>query len=306
MTRHQNDQYKMLELVEFHFNNNASVWSANVLMADVKNALSAKLVEINVAFGLQIKKTTGATKGKSSLRADLEEKGFRLTTALKTYASLNPDGKHLDKRLFIAKSAFVLFREAELLVTVENLNGAAAEIIGALQPYGITQATLDELMAARTAFLEMAVVPGEIFSARKEATQAIATLLREAIGLLKSQMDGLVELLRPAEPEFAQNYFNDRRTRQTAHRKLSLSITTMDAGANVPLAKANIEVVGHGIKRVSNKNGHNKVRNLKEGYYSLSVSRAGFVPQTIPITVISGQTTQLIIQMQTVLEEVSQ
>jgi len=297
MTREQNDQYSMLNLIEFHFKNNESVWSSNILVSDVKAAFSAKLNEINTAGGMQKERSTGATKDKADARVALEEKGFFISSVLKSYAFINSDHDLLNKKVYITSSGFRLFREAELLVAIENLNATATEIIEALQPYGVTQATLDALMAARTDFLNVMSLPRKIISTRKATTETIATLLQQAVALLDDRMDSLMVVFKSTEAHFFNGYFNDRRIHRTGHRKLSLRITTLDDSTYMPLADAKIEVVGHGIKRRSGENGQNKVQNLKEGYYNLAVSRAGFASQNIRFSIISGETTHLVIEM---------
>jgi len=298
MTRDQVDQWNMLNLVLYHFDNNASIWSSNILISEVKATLSAKMNQIDAAAVLQSESSTGATKDKARLRTLLENKGLFVSSALTAYANRNPDPEHLNKKLEINKSSFSLFREAELLLAIENLHAAATEIIGALEPYGVFPITLDKLLGARTDYLNYMSRPEEITATRKAATGAIAVLLHEAIALLEGQMDHMMMVFRDTEPQFYSVYFKDRKIQRTGDRKLSLLITTLRAGTRTPLAKANIEIVGHRIKRISNQSGLNRVQNLKEGHYTLSVGLPEFVSQTIPFSIVNHQTTQLVIEME--------
>jgi len=303
MNKIQLENYRMLGTIQNHFESHPEIWASNVLIADAKAKLSAKIGQIDQAGRIQMENSTGATIGKAKLRVELEKKGFFVSTVLSAYANINPGPEPLNKRLQITKYRFTKFRESDLLVAIDELNAAATPIIASLAPYGVTQDTLMELMEAKIAFFNMMNLPDDITATRKNATIMIAQLLREAIELLKSRMDFLMEALRYTETQFFNIYFYERAIHHIGVRKMSLVITTLQANDSAPLAKAEIEVVGHGIKRKSGQSGMNRVQNLKEGHYTLSVTRAGFVPQKIPFSVVHGETTQIVVEME--LEEVS-
>jgi len=300
MNKKQVDQYNMLLTVEFHFDNNAPIWTSNIPVSDVKTAFSAKIDEINEAALQQSENSKGATKDKAELRKNLEEKGFFVSAAISAYAAANPGKNQLYNEVHIAKSTFLLFRTPELLTRIEELNNAAMTVIENLEPYGVTQQILTDMMTARDAFLHITRLPEEITTLRKGATENIADLLHEASSLLENQMDNLMEVLRTTQPDFVKAYFNDRIIHHIGERRLSLEILTLDAATNTPLAEAQIEIVGKGIKRISSEKGLNRVQNLQEGYYTLTVSRVKFEPQTIPFAIVNGETTQLVIELQRV------
>jgi len=298
MQKEQVNRYNMLLTVEFHFDDNAPIWTSNIPISDVKTALSNIIDQITAAATQQGKNSTGTTKNKALLRTDLEEKGLFLSEALSAYAAANHGQDIMYDEVHIPKSTFPRFREDELLVKIENLNASALLVLENLEPYGVTQQTLTDMMAAREAFFQITRRPVEIASSHKTATDIIPTLLNQAEALLDNQMDNLVGVLKATQPEFVSTYFNDRKIHHIGVRTLSLEILTLDASTNSPLAEAHIEIVGKGIKRISSDKGQNRVQNLLEGYYTLSVSHPDFVSQTIPFTIITHETTQLVIEMQ--------
>jgi len=300
MNKRQVGQYNMLLTVETHFNINAEIWSGNDLISSTKAALSEVLEQISAQTVLQRNNSTGATLDKASLRKDLEEKGFFIRCMLSAYLHMHPGQNQEFKRLDITRSAIKRLRENDLLAYIEELNTAASLLIVPLEPYGITEATLTALMAARTAFHAIMSVPVEVTANRRDATMAIAVLLPQATALLKKTMDKLMELFRSAQPDFVNVYFMERRIHHIGTRTLALMITTLDAMDYMPLAEARIEVMGHGIKRISAEKGRNKVQNLKEGYYKLSVSRTGYESQLISFSIISGKTTHVIVELEAV------
>jgi len=298
MKKEQVDHYRMLHAVQSHFDSNPAIWSSNIPVSDVKTALSTKLEQIAEAALLQSTDSTGVTIDKARLRTDLEAKGFFVCSVLRAYANLNPSYNLLSKKLQITKAGFARFRENDLLVAIDDLDAAAASVIESLAPFGVTQTTLDELMAARAAFHNIMNRPDEVTVNRKSATNLIAQLLGEGLALLEDKMDHLMVIFSETEPQFRNVYFYDRAIHRTGKRKLSLLITTLDADGSSPLAKANIEVVGHGIKRISNKSGLNRVQNLKEGHYTMTVSHPDFISQTIPFSIVHHQTTEVFVELE--------
>jgi len=301
MKKEQIDHYSMLHAVQNHFDSNPEIWSSNIPVSDIKTALSAKLEQIAEAALMQSTDSTGATIDKARLRSDLEAKGFFVCSVLRAYANLNPSCNLLCKRLQITKARFAKLRENDLLVAIDDLDAAAASVIEFLAPFGVTQTTLDGLMAARVAFHNIMNRPDEITGNRKNATALITQLLREAVALLEDKMDHLMVIFSETEPQFRNVYFYDRAIHRTGKRKMSLLITTLEADGSTPLVKAEIEVVGHGIKRISNKSGLNRVQNLKEGHYMLSVSCPDFISQMIPFIIINHQTTEVVVEMDAVI-----
>jgi len=302
MNKRQIDQYTMLHRVATHFDINPTIWGSNVLISDTKTALSTKLEQIMAAAALQSDNSTGATLDKASLRKDLEEKAFFITLAICAYTSLNPGQKELYQTVFITKTALSRSREAELLLYIERLHEAAESILENIAPYGVTESVIAELIAARTAFYDIMTTPAAITSSRKDATKAISYLLHQAMAILDDTMDRIIVVLRPSQPQFVNVYFNDRKIHPTGTRTISLEITTINAIDKSPLAEAQIEIIGKKIKRISSKKGKNKVQNLKEGNYTLSVTHPDFVSQMIPFTIISGETTQIVVELEEVAE----
>jgi len=304
MKKKFDDQYNMLLAVETQFDTNAPIWTSNIPISDAKTALSGLIDQITTVARQQKVTSTGMTMDKAALRTDLETKGIFLSSALSGYASANAGQVHLFKNVHIAKSEFAKLRGADLLETIDNLKDAAISVMENLAPYGVTAATLTELTATRVALHEILKMPEQIISDRKDATDAIPVLLHQATALLEKTMDNLIETLRAVEPHFVNVYFNVRKIHNTGERTLSLETTVLDATNNIPLAKVHIEIVGQNIKRISTEKGQNRVQNLKEGNYTLSVNHLGFVPQMIPFMVISGETTQIVIEMQKEVSEI--
>ncbi|MES2544807.1 MAG: hypothetical protein V4548_07970 [Bacteroidota bacterium] len=298
MQKTQIDQYDMLLTVENHFDDNPTLWNANVPVTAAKTLLSAKIDAIATEVALQLVNPTGITIDKANLRTDLENKGYVLSAALSGYASATPNKTELYNRVHFAKSDFPRFREAELIGIITNLHRDATAELANLAPYGVTAAILTALLNANNAFGVIMKNPNEAIARRKSATDKIADLLPDVLLFLETRLDNLIVGLTTAQPQFVTMYSSLRALNSTATNPLSLTITTLEAVTNLPIANVNIELVGEGITRVSSDRGYNTVQNLVSGNHQLGTSHPNFVSQTIPFTVVSGETTELVVVLE--------
>ncbi len=110
-------------------------------------------------------------------------------------------------------------------------------------------------------------------------------------------MDNLIVTIRTSQPEFVDIYNDVRTINDSAVNPLSPTITTLEAGTKMPIANAQLEIVGEGITRVSSERGYNTVQNLVGGPHDVVATRPNFVTQTVHFTVVSVETTELVVQM---------
>jgi len=304
MLKTQIDQYDMLLSVEGHFDENSTLWTDNEPITAAKTMLSGKIDGIAREVAIQLVNPTGITVDKAYLRSVVENKGFILSAAVSAYAASTPGKTDLYNKVHYTKTDFSRFREAELIGVITNLHRDATSELTNLAPFGVTNATLSSLMAANDAFGAIMKNPTQAIAKRKSATNRIGVLLPEAIEMLETQMDNLIVAFSAIQPQFSDIYWNVRAIHNSGSGHLSLTITTLDARNNDPIANADLVIVGEGITRVSSERGYNTVKNLPEGNHQLTVSHPNFATQTISFTTVSGETTELVITMENVMANV--
>lgn len=296
MEKRQIDQYDMLLSVENHFDDNATLWNTNVPLSTAKTEFSTKLTDLATQVALQLENPTGTTLVKDAARENLEALAFRIVAAARGYAS-QADLKDLYRRVDFSKTDFSRFRDAELVGVVTNLVQDLEPVAVELESFGVNADTLEDLGVANTTFGNLMKNPTEAIAKRKAATDKIATLLPPLMDFLTMRMDNLIVAISDAQPEFVDIYYNVRTINDTATNPLSLTITTLEAGTQVPIANAQLEIVGEGITRISSERGYNTVQNLASGPHDLLATHPNFVTQTVRFTVVSGETTELVVQM---------
>jgi hypothetical protein len=300
MQKTQIDQYDMLLTVENHFDDNTTAWNANVPITAAKTLLSAKIDAIAIQVALQLVNPTGATADKTNQRANLETKGLALSAALSGYAASTAGKTDLYNRVYFTPNDFYKFREAELIGIITNLHREATAELANLAPFGVTAATLTALLTANNAFGAIMKNPNEAIARRKSATDKIAVLLPEAITILETRLDNLIVALNGSQPQFTSIYNTVRVLNKTGTNPLSLTVSTLEDVTNQPIANAQLEIVGEGITRVSSDRGYNTVQNLVSGPHQLTVTHPNYVTQTVSFTIVSGETTELIVLLQPV------
>lgn len=296
MEKRQIDQYDMILSVENHFEDNATLWNTNVPLAAAKTEFSTKITALAAQVALQLQNPTGATAVKDAARAYLETFSFRVAAAARGYSS-QADLKDLYRRVDFSKTDFVRFRDAELVGVVSNLVQDLQPVAVELEPFGVNADTLEDLDVAKTDFGTLMKNPTAAIGRRKAATDRIAELLPPLMDFLVTRMDNLMVAISTTQPQFVDIYTNVRTINDTATNPLSLTITTLEAGTSVPIANAQLEIVGEGITRVSSERGYNTVQNLVAGPHDVMVTHPNFVTQTVRFTVVSGETTELVVQM---------
>ena len=296
MQKTQIDQYDMLLSVENHFEDNSAKWNTNVPLTNAKTDFSARLTELATQVALQLENPTGATAEKAAAREMLEGMAFRISAAVRGYAA-QATLKDLYRRVDFSKTDLVRFRDAELVGVVSNLAEDAQSVVTELADFGVDAAAIEALQTAKTTFGALMKNPTEAIAKRKAATDKIATLLPPLMDFLTTRMDNLMVAISAAQPEFVDIYHNVRAINETGVNPLSVTITTLEAGTQQPIANAQLEIVGEGITRVSSERGYNTVQNLAAGPHDLSATHPNFEPQTLHFTVVSGETTELLVQM---------
>lgn len=299
MQKRQIDNYDMFLAVENHFDDNPLLWNTNVPVTTTKTLLSAKIDLFATQVALQLVNPTGITADKDKARTALEDQALMLSSATSGYASIAGKGD-LYKRVFYTKTDITKFRDAELIGVCTNLAADCNAELANLGPYGITApilTTFNNLIAAFGAIMKN---PASAIAKRKDATEKIEDAIIEIANILDTRMDNLVVMLTATQPAFVAIYNNLRAINVTGSSQLSLTITTLNAVSNLPVANVNLELTGEGITRVSGERGYNTITNLIAGSHQIKAMHPNYKPKTETFTVVTGETTELVILLEAV------
>ena len=294
MLKFQIDQYDMMLSTENHLNVNAALFAANLPLVASKTLLSSQIDGLAAQIATQLINPTGVTVEKDNLRAALQDQTFVLGAACCSYATAtaNPD---LYNRCRYTKSDLLHLRDAELIGICTNMHADVTAHAAALLPYSVSAGMITAYQASLTAFAAAISNPAEAIARRTTATAQIADLLPEIAEMMSTRLDNDIVSMTSTQPDFVSTYYNVRKITDSPTTRLSLTVTVLDNVTNLPVPNADLLIVGENITRKSSARGYNTVLNLIPGNHTLEISRPDYHTQNIPFTVVSGETTELIV-----------
>jgi hypothetical protein len=87
--------------------------------------------------------------------------------------------------------------------------------------------------------------------------------------------------------------YNDYVIYGSSGTKPSLKGLVQDSLSHEPLVEATVDIPAAGIMKITNAEGKFEVHQLAAGGYDVNISRPEYAPQTLPVTITEGQTTEI-------------
>jgi hypothetical protein len=181
-----------------------SVWSGMAQMQTAVTELKSKLAAIDGTAQRQ-QTPSGAGDDKEEARDALEDVLFLTCEALAVLAHTTNDHDLL-ALVAVRRSTLERFDDEELSNRAATVLAEANARKTALAGLKVTQANLDELTQALERFNTSKTNPRAVTAARKVQTASLATLIREAIAILRNQIDRMMNLFSRTNPDFVAEY----------------------------------------------------------------------------------------------------
>ena len=186
-----------------------AVWNTFTRLQTAMTELDAKIVEIDTA-AMEHDTPNGVVVDKANARDDLEDVTFLACEALSVIAHDAGDND-------LAALTRVTRTTLDRMGADELSNRATAVLAQAnthkteLVTVQVTQANLDEFSEALTAFNAVKAGPRTATSARAALTESLPKLIRDAIGILRNEVDPMVSQFSRSHPQFVAGYDHARR-----------------------------------------------------------------------------------------------
>lgn len=163
------------------------------------------IAAIDVAAQKQETPTTGATLDKAAARDALEDVLFLTSEAL---GVLGYTRNELDLVALtdLSPSELGHMGAEELSNRATNLATQARARVSDLAELNVTSANIDELDQALQDFTSAKESPRTATAERMAQTESLATLLRDASGVLRDQIDRMVKLFRRTSADFVASH----------------------------------------------------------------------------------------------------
>lgn len=205
METEQTNRITMFKTVDAYLDSHNSVWSGMAAMAAADQQLKNKIGAIDIAAQKQETPTTGATRDKAAARDALEDVLFLTCEAL---AVLGHTADDHDLLALTALSPSNLGRldDEELSNRATNVLAKANSRKTDLAAFNVTQANLDEFDQALQDFKAAKAKPRTATAERAAQTESLPSLIRDTSGILRNEIDRLVNLFRRTNPDFVAGY----------------------------------------------------------------------------------------------------
>jgi hypothetical protein len=223
MNDRQESKYNMYLAVEKVIDKYQAVWSGNQGFSDAVTSFKGKLKDIRLLTEVQEKKTTGVRKDKLIALEIMKDEALIIGGAVFTYATAINNQTLKDAVNYTAtdltKVRDTLAAERARVI-LDEANNVAANLVN----YGITAQQLLDYEALIVTFEGLIVSPRMAIVTKKGATKALKTVMGDADGILKDQMDRIMPQFKLSAPDFYVDYFNARIIIETGSSKPSVTI----------------------------------------------------------------------------------
>ncbi len=286
MTDTQNSYLKMLEFVSEVMEKDAPVWSGNATCVAYKAELDAAIAGMYAANAAQMSKPSKAAK--AAARASLSAAAGFIAKGLSAYASVISDDELLAQAKLPTRT-LTLATGLALLGIAQRIGGLAEGHIGALGPYNITQAVIDDAAAKADAFSALIGSPAAAIRQRAKSTAALEAARKEGVAACR-KLDLIIPIFEEAAPAFTAAFAAARRVPKAGRRRraLQVRVTTPEG---TPIAGATIRIVAKKLKRKTGAKGQAYIQHLPPGEYMLHIEAEGHAPAERKIYINAGERT---------------
>lgn len=205
MDTEQTNRVTMFKTVSAYLAQHNSVWSGTPLMVTAVQQFNDTIAAINLAAQKQETATMGAVQDKAAARDALEDVLFLMSEALGVLGHIASD-RDLVVLTELSPSKLDQMSAEELSNRATSVLAQATARAQDLAALNVTQANINELSQALQDFNASKEQPRTATAQQMAQTESLTSLMSDASGLLRNQIDRLVNLFRRTNAEFVAGY----------------------------------------------------------------------------------------------------
>ena len=189
----------------------------------------------------------------------------------------------------------------DFMVGITIIYEIAEENKEALVEYEVTAETLADLKTSIDSYKNIMDAPKEGYTGKKQATNQLNDALDQQ-AIVLDKIDGLIEMLRFSNAPLYTEYQD---TRKIVYRSGSLTVKcdVLDAATNLPLVGATVNFSKDGevvFEKVTSTAGGLMIKSMNDGTYTVTVSRLGYVTQSLTVNVMNVEMTSVKVALESV------
>ena len=236
--------------------------------------------------------TNGITAGKRELKQKIAAATALVCRKTMAYA-VRYNNPALAAQTNTSESDITRMKDADLPGYVQAVKTIIETVLGNTDyaAYGVTQATLDALLADAQVFNEMIGAADVVMSGGTVANAAINRAIDKLRGNIK-QFGLLVDEFTLSNPEFVQGYHINSQADNTGTRHSGIEGRVHNQN-NEAISGAEVQLEGAGKNAVTDMNGFYRIKRVRDGDYNLVCSAEGFTAKTVMHHITRGKIDEL-------------
>jgi hypothetical protein len=205
MTDRQENKRSMYLAVRAVTDTFEPAWLGLPAFVQIYTRYKTELEDLAVMAEAQERATTGVTGDKQQAKEQAITLAIKVGSATFAYASVT-ENLTLQGLVNYTKSALDKSRDTVLIDKLKVIYEAGNDNVANLADYGITAADITAFETAITSYTEQVQNPRTAIAEGAAATDRLAEIFDTIDGILKKQMDKLMEVLKASDDEFYVKY----------------------------------------------------------------------------------------------------
>ena len=280
MTSDQSDRLDMFNAV-IQFNTDTTLITATRPAFGVGiGQLSTVVVNIGKAAGKQSTPTSGSFTDKNALQETLCQQLFVVTSGTKAYAA-SINNNTLEQEMNYSISELRKIKDESIIPFTDNIVLLVTPVLVPLVPFGITAAVMTALQTAKTNYQNFLSLPRMAVTAKAAQTEALPPLFTQGTHICRKILDPIAVTLKPANPDWFNQYQNVRKVINTAQGTTSLEGIVINESTNAPVYNVEVKVNELNLITHTDVNGHYIFSPIKRGTYTITFTLLGFETLTL-------------------------
>jgi len=279
----------MYRATQKHCTDNASIVATLPAFETLLNSFNVKLsalISLTQQEDLQVK---GITVDKSESKKSLCHLATDIAAPIFAFGSATANNQ-LKQEVNFTLTELLRTKDDVLAPRCQNIKDLGTANLGALKPYGITEAGLTALQTEIDNYQLKVPTPRNSAAQKKTIRENIKKLFGEIDTVLKEQMDKTVVGFKAGNPDFISTYKANRVIIDPGKSTTTLKGTVQNAAGKLPISGASILVKEIDSNATSSASGTWQVKPIVAGTYTIIISATNFKEKVEPaVTVKQGQ-----------------
>jgi hypothetical protein len=204
----------------------------------------------------------------------------RIGDAIASYAA-TVNNNALREAVSLALSKLKKLKEEVFLAQAQNYHDLANDNIAALAPWNILPADVTTLQTMIDTYKTSVPAPRNKIAQRAAFIQAQNTAEKDITKILKEQMDPVIYQFAASNPDFYNQYVNNRAIVNAATIATKIRGVILNGINDEPLTGVTVSVEGTELSALTNSKGKFTIKGLTPGTVTIKIIKPGYIDKTI-------------------------